>query len=128
MIIRLLKNIYKEKIIIDANCIAILRCSLGEHRTREVIEEVMFHLVERIGRLDSAIAAGDAVEASAIAHRMAATAAQVGLVDLTRVARDLGLCLRCGDHVGAAAVSARLCRLADGSILYLLNYADRTAL
>ena len=128
MTVNFTKKIYKEQSVIDGDCIAILLRSLGEQRAREVIEEVVFHLMDRIGRLDSAIAAGDAVEACAIANRMAAMATQVGLVDLTRVARDLGLCLGRGDHVGAAAVSARLCRLADGSILYLLNHADRTAL
>jgi hypothetical protein len=128
MIAKLLRRLYKEKISLDAECITVLRGSLGEQRTREIVEEVVFHLMERIDMMDRAIEAGDAVEACAIAKRMAAMSEQLGLVDFTRVACDLTRCLERGDRNAAAAVSARLGRLSEGSIVYLINYADRTAL
>lgn len=128
MITKLLKRIYKENIAIDAERISILRGAVGEQRTREIVEEVVFHMMERIDLMDRAIEAGDAVEACALAKRMASMSEQLGLVDVTRVARDLNLCLDRGDRTAAAAVSARLGRLSDSSIIYLINYADRTAL
>jgi hypothetical protein len=128
MITKLLRRIYKEKIAIDAERISVLRGAVGEQRTREIVEEVVFHMMERIDLLDRAIDAGDAVEACALAKRMAAMSEELGLVDVTRVAGDLNLCVGRGDRTAAAAVSARLGRLSDSSIVHLINYADRTAL
>lgn len=128
MITKLLRRIYKEKIAIDVERISVLRGVAGEQRTREIVEEVVFHMMERIDLLESAIEAGDAVEACALAKRMTAMSEQLGLVDFTRVAGDLALCLDRGDRTAAAAVSARLGRLSESSIVYLINYADRTAL
>lgn len=128
MIVKLLISLQKERNTFDARCVALLRASLGAHRTREIVEELVFHLTDRMGLLERALAAGSAPESRALAQRMAAMSAQAGLTGFARVARDLGACVECGDEVAAAAVAARLRRLADRSMLMLLDHADRSAL
>lgn len=128
MIFKLLNLLRKERMAVDAQCIVLLRRSLGAHRTREILEEVVFHLTDRMGLLNRAIEAGDAQEARALAGRMAAMSEQVGLLGFARVARDLGGCLDKRDPVAAAAVAARLGRLADNAVIRLIDYADRSAL
>lgn len=125
---KVLNIINKEKILFDPASIATLRRSRGEERAREIIEEVIFHLTDQLGLLNQAMTAGDRPLARALAGRLAAASEQVGLVGFARVARDLGACLARGDAAAAAAVAARLDRMADRSICRLLDHADRSAL
>lgn len=128
MISKLLIWLHKERISFDARCIAVLQASLGRQRTREIVEEVTFHLTDRMELLRRALEADEQAEARALTHRMAAMAEQVGFVGFTRVARDLGRCIDRHDPVATAAVAARLERVADGSIVRLIDHADRSAL
>lgn len=125
---KILNVIKKEQVLFDPSSIATLRRSRGEERVREIVEEVIFHLTDRLGLLSQAMSAGDRPLARALAGRLAAASEQVGLVGFARVARDLGACLARGDAVAAAAVAARLDRMADRSICRLLDHADRSAL
>lgn len=125
---KLLNILHKEQVSFDPASVATLRRSRGGERAREIIEEVTFHLTDRLGLLSQALAAGDQALARALAGRLAAASEQVGLVGFAQVARDLGICLERGDAAAAAAVAARLDRMADRSICRLLDHADRTAL
>ena len=78
-----------EDAVLDTTRIMVLRQSLGDQRCREVVEEVVFHLTDRLGLLQAALDAGDAAEAQALASRLASLSEQVGLADFARVARDL---------------------------------------
>ena len=83
---------------LDTSRILVLRQSLGDQRCREVVEEVVFHLTDRLGLLQAALDAGNAAEAQVLASRLASLSEQVGLADFARVARDLGACLAAGDR------------------------------
>ena len=113
---------------LDTSRIIVLRQSLGDQRCREVVEEVVFHLTDRLGMLRVALAAGNEAEVQAIALRLASLSEQVGLADFARVARDLENCLAAGDRIASGAVSARLLRLGEDSLFSLILYADQTAL
>jgi hypothetical protein len=113
---------------LDTSRILVLRQSLGDQRCREVVEEVVFHLTDRLGQLKSALAAGDAAEAQVLASRLASLSEQVGLADFARVARDLGACLAAGDRIATGAVGARLVRLGEESLFSVMLYADQSAL
>ena len=82
---------------LDMSRLMVLRQSLGDQRCREVVEEVVFHLTDRLGQLQSALDAGNAAEAQVLATRLASLSEQVGLADFARVARDLDACLGAGD-------------------------------
>ena len=113
---------------LDTSRIIVLRQSLGDQRCREVVEEVVFHLTDRLGMLRVALAEGNEAEAQVIATRLASLSEQVGLADFARVARDLGACLAAGDRIASGAVSARLLRLGEDSLFSVILYADQTAL
>ena len=113
---------------LDTTRIMVLRQSLGDQRCREVVEEVVFHLTDRLGLLQAALGAGNAAEAQVLASRLASLSEQVGLADFARVARDLGACLAAGDAIATAAVGARLMRLGEDSLFSVILYADQSAL
>ena len=118
----------REDAVLDTGRIVVLRQSLGDQRCREVVSEVVFHLTDRLGLLQTALDAGEVADAQTLASRLASLSEQVGLKDFARVARDLGACLGTGDPVATAAVSARLMRLGEGSLFSVIHYADQSAL
>lgn len=118
----------REDAELDTARLMVLRQSLGDQRCREVISEVVFHLTDRLGLLQTALAGGDAAEAQVLASRLASLSEQVGLADFARVARDLSCCLAQGDAVAVAAVGARLVRLGEESLFSVILYADQSAL
>jgi hypothetical protein len=116
-----------EDAVLDTTRIAVLRQSLGAQRCREVVEEVVFHLTDRLGLLRAALDEANAADAQALASRLASLSEQVGLADFARVARSLCECLQAGDRVATAAVGARLLRLGEESLLSVIDYADQSA-
>jgi regulator of RNase E activity RraA len=80
------------------------------------------------GDADGVVVVPRAVEAQALAARLASLSEQVGLADFARVARDLGACLDAGDRVATAAVARRLLRLSEDSLFSVMLYADQSAL
>ena len=118
----------REGVVLDTAHISVLRRSVGNQRTREIVEEVVFHLADRICLLREALDCGEDAEARALAARLASLSEQVGLASFARVARDLAACLASGDATATAAVAARLARLADESLFSVVRYADQTAL
>lgn len=118
----------EEAAVLDTTRILVLRQSLGDQRAREVVEEVVFHLSDRIGLLQAALDERNVAEAQVLASRLACLSEQVGLSDFARVARDLGQCLASDDAVATAAVAARLRRLGEESLYSVIHYADQSAL
>lgn len=116
-----------EEPVLDTSRIAVLRQSLGEQRCREVVEEVVFHLTDRLSLLEKALDDDDPAEAERLASRLASLSEQVGLADFARVARDLACCLLAEDHMATAAVAARLMRLGEESLFSVIVHAEQTA-
>lgn len=117
-----------EDAALDTTRISLLRQSLGDQRCREVVEEVVFHLADRLGLLQAALDEGDAAESMALVCRLASLSEQVGLSDFARVSRDLSRCIENRDEVATAAVGARLIRLGEDSLFSVMRYADQSAL
>lgn len=128
MAAQLLQLASHEDAVLDTAPILVLRRSLGDQRCREIIEEVVFHLTDRLGLLDAALTEDRPTDAKALAARLAGLSEQVGLTDFARVSRDLAQCLQAGDRVATAAVAARLLRLGENSLFSVILYADHTAL
>jgi hypothetical protein len=117
-----------EDAVLDPSRIEVLKQSLGAERCREVVEEVVFHLTDRLTRLEDALRAQDVAESIRLATRLASLSEQVGLADFARVSRDLGACLDAGDPIATAAVAARLMRLAENSLFSVIVLTDQNAL
>ena len=118
----------REDAELDMARLLVLRQSLGDERCREVVEEVVFHLTDRLGQLRAALADADHAVAQTIACRLASLSEQVGLADFSRVARDLRTCIVAEDLPATGAVGARLMRLGEESLFSVLVYADQSAL
>jgi hypothetical protein len=117
-----------EPAALDTARLNVLRQSLGDQRCREVIEEVVFHVADRLALLSQAIEADDWMEIERLATRMASLSEQVGLADFARVSRDLCAVISAMDPVAMAAVSARLIRLGEDSLYSVMRYAEQSAL
>jgi hypothetical protein len=117
-----------EDAALDITRILVLRQSLGDQRCREIVSEVVFHLTDRLGLLQTALNAHNSAEAQALASRLASLSEQVGLADFARVARDLAGCLEAQDAVAVAAVGERLMRLGEESLFSVILYTDQSAL
>jgi hypothetical protein len=113
---------------IDTARILVLRQSLGDQRCREVIEEVVYHLSDRLTQLEAAYIAEDSAAVIAHGSRLASLGEQLGLAVFARVARDLCKCVEREDPIASDAVAARLLRLGDESIFSVMLYADQSAL
>ena len=118
----------REDAELDTSRILVLRQSLGDQRCREVVSEVVFHLTDRLGLLQTALAVGDAAEAQVLASRLASLSEQVGLAAFARVARDLVGCLAANHPAAVAAVGARLARLGEESLFSVILHTDQSAM
>ena len=117
-----------EEAELDMSRLAVLRQSLGDQRCREVVEEVVFHLTDRLAQLQASLDGRGAGDGQALSLRLASLSEQVGLADFARVARDLAACLGASDTIATAAVGARLMRLGEDSLFSVMVLADQTAL
>jgi hypothetical protein len=124
----LIRCAIRESVVLDTARITVLRRSLGDQRTREVVEEVVFHVSDRMSLLEAALDAGNMADALALAARLGSLSEQVGLQTFAQVARDLVTCLETGNAVATASVAARLSRLAEDSLCSVIHYADQSAL
>jgi hypothetical protein len=118
----------QEEAELDTSRLLVLRQSLGDQRCREVVEEVVFHLTDRLGQLQSALDSDNVTDAEVLATRLASLSEQVGLADFARVARDLAACLISDNPTATSAVAARLMRLGEDSLFSVMVYTDQSAL
>ena len=118
----------QEEAELDTSRLMVLRQSLGDERCREVVEEVVLHLTDRLSQLQGALDSGSVANGQALAARLASLSEQVGLADFARVARDLDACLGAADATATASVAARLMRLGEDSLFSVMVYADQSAL
>lgn len=117
-----------EDAALDTTRILVLRQSLGDQRCREIVEEVVYHLTDRLTQLELAYAEQDVAQLLGLASRLAGLSEQVGLADFARVARDLRACIEAEDPIATGAVAARLIRLGEDSLFSVMLYADQSAL
>jgi hypothetical protein len=118
----------QEEAELDTSRLLVLRQSLGDQRCREVVEEVVFHLTDRLGQLQTALDSDNVADAEVLATRLASLSEQVGLADFARVARDLAACLTSDNRTATSAVAARLMRLGEDSLFSVMVYTDQSAL
>jgi len=109
---------------LDVRALDLLEAALGRERSREVLEESCFDLVDKLGTIEEALHNRAHAEARALALDIAGTSARIGLDDFSLAARNLADCVAGGDLVTIAAVSARMMRLGEVSLLSLLNLTD----
>ena len=100
-----------------------LEATVGVVRSREILSDACFEIVERLTRFELAVAAGQRGDAARLADDIAAVAAQIGLPELSQAAIGAAACLEGGDVVARRATQQRLIRVGEASLDALLDGA-----
>ncbi len=109
----------------DPDRIGALEYELGPEATEDVLFEATENLVDRLVDLRSAYDTGDRSGVSGIAQVMAILSDQVGLITISRVARDVVYCAAEGDDTGYHATYARLLRIGEGCVTGAFDFSDQ---
>lgn len=113
-----------ERVHIDGAFLVEVMVQMGPVAARELITDALGAIAVELKAVAEAMATLDSGldRASALAHavlacdRLSRTAWEMGLVTLSGVAVDAGLCAEHGDLVALRAVEARLQRVGRGSL------------
>lgn len=118
-------NLQRQEVTrVDSRAIKILENSLGPVRCREVMEEACFDMVDKLGKIELALHQHKFDEVGRLAQKIAAMSAQIGLDDFAHAARNLRNCLEQNDPVSLKAVSARMMRLGETSLLSVMQLTE----
>ena len=113
---------------LDTSRIVVLRQSLGDERCREVVEEVVFHLTDRLGKLRVALDAGNTAEGAGAGRRGSRASASRSASPTSPASRATSAPASPRTTATATgAVAARL-RLGEDSLFSVMIYADQSAL
>ena len=106
---------------VDFSVIAELQKSVGVARYQEIADEVIFALTERISQFCKVTAVGDAkaiIQRGTEVKLIAAKIGMAGVIDVTQAAMDTSARK---DTTALAALSARLVRIAEGSLFLVVQ-------
>lgn len=98
-----------------------LEAAVGPVRSREIMSDACFEIVERLTRFEVAAASERWREAQRLARGVAAIAAEIGLPELSSAAWGAADSATGGDAVARGATRARLIRVGEGSLDALLD-------
>ena len=109
---------------LDIRALDLLEATLGREQSRKVLEESCFDLIDKLGLIEAALHRREHETARRLAVDIAGISAQIGLDDFSLAARNLAKVLQTTDLIATAAVSARMMRLGEVSLLSLLRITD----
>jgi hypothetical protein len=117
---------HKDDVRVDPDRLEALHLQLGAVGAENVIARAMAELSSRFIQLR---AANDQIDRDIIyklARGISAIADQVGMVTLSRVARDVSVCAYSDDRAAFEATLARLCRIGDYSLNLVWELSGQT--
>ncbi|WGW04269.1 hypothetical protein [Tropicibacter oceani] len=101
-----------------------LRNDLGLHAAEDVVCRAMEDLAQRLCQVQEQSNRGPRVDLHKGLRALSAIADQIGLQSLSKVARDVMICIEFGDRVAEAATMARLARMGEGSLAMLWDLQE----
>ena len=101
----------------NPDVLAELGAAVGPDMCREIVEDSMLMVTERLISIDHALRRKDLSRTARLAEDVAAAAARVGMNAVSAQAEALRDCARRADRVAAAAVGARLLHTGEASLL-----------
>lgn len=114
----------EEPVRLDPDRLVVLYAELGQNAAERVICAAMEDLAVHLAAIEVAVSEGELPVILRGIEELSLLARQVGMIQLVRVARDLGDCAARGDLVAQAAVLARLRRTAEGSLTAVWDLSD----
>lgn len=111
---------------VQPEAILALQKEMGVKSSQEVIERAAFELSDRLWLLEQAFNAKDMPNVRSIALSLIATSRQMGLIEFSNVAQTLADCISCADSTATHAVAARLIRVGEMSLYYVVQFPERS--
>jgi hypothetical protein len=103
--------------ILNPDVLAALGFAVGPQMCREIVEDAMMMVTERLIGIDHALSRGDLSRAGRLAADVCATAGRIGMSTVSVQAEALRDCARRADDIAAQAVGARLLRTAEAALI-----------
>ena len=101
----------------NPDVLAELGAAVGPDACREIVEDAMLMVTERLISIDHSLRRKDLPRAERLAADVAASAARVGMNSVAAQAEALRDCAARGDEVAACAVGARLMATGEASLM-----------
>ena len=109
---------------VDCRMISMLRVSMGDDECRELVDEVSFEVIDRLSRIERAVASGDTDEIKNLALGIVSYASRIGLQEVVVAAHNLSKCADSDDTTALCAVGARLIRIGEKSLYTAMMLTD----
>jgi hypothetical protein len=106
----------------DPTQLQTLFVALPDHEAEDIVCRALEDIASRLDRLQTARAAGDFAEIGSPANRMAAIADQIGLTEVSLVARHIANASEMGCGVALGATLARLERAFDAAVSHIWDF------
>jgi hypothetical protein len=103
--------------VLNSDVLAALGFAVGPEICREIIEDAMLMVTERLIAIDHALRRGDLSRAGRLAGDVCASAARIGMTAVASQAEALRDCARRADDIAAQAVGMRLLRTGEESLI-----------
>ena len=101
-----------------------LYTQLGQHAAEDVVCRALEEMAARLSHIDKSYRAGDWDDLRKNARGLGAIAEQLGIMILSKVARDVKTCVDIGDPVATAATISRLMRVGESSLTEVWDMQD----
>lgn len=113
-----------EAVRVDADKLEDLYRQLGDVGAEDVVCRAMEELAVRLAHTERLFHQDRQDEMRKSARSIVAIAEQIGMLMLSRVARDVVQCIDDGDEIALSAVLARLVRIGEGSLTEIWQLQD----
>lgn len=110
-----------EEPLIEYASLRALTNRFGQERSRDLLENAIFELSDRLWLLEKAFYDGALDEAKRVAASFCSLADEIGLVEFSKVASDLVDCIARSDYVATQAVATRLVRVGERSLYQIVQ-------
>lgn len=102
---------------LNPDVLAALGFAVGPDMCREIIEDALMMVTERLISVDHALRRGDLSKAGRLAEDICAAAGRIGMGAVAAQAEALRDCSRRADEIAAQAVGSRLMRTGEASLI-----------
>ena len=109
---------------VERGQIETLKQDLGRHAAEDVVCRAMEELAHRLCHVQDLALNGPREDLHKGLRALGAIADQIGLKSLSKVARDVMICIEFGDGVAEAATLSRLARTGESSLAMLWDLQE----
>lgn len=113
-----------EAVRLDADKLEALYAQLGDVSAEDIVCRAMEELAVKLAQSERLYREGRRADMRKTARSIAAIAEQIGMLMLSRVAKQVTECIESSDEIALAAVLARLVRIGERSLTEIWELQD----